>query len=217
MALYHVNKTTGIAEECTSSLAHCSYGNSDAHYTSLDAAQITVNTAGTPNAAWSDGLIRLEALTEYDTVGALKLPAGRYFVGDPCYTAGKTNVTWGQFCDYIFKSDESKTVAGMNWNGYPVAAAFSSADGTLYNSNPTRSYFTIDSGLMGVVHEHVVDSLGITARDISDPGDGVWHDFEEDFIIYGARTYVHIGNEEEEDELFQGISTLTGFTLSAFA
>lgn len=79
------------------------------------------------------------------------LPAGRYFVGDPCYVF--PDHEWFRFCNSLF----SEAVGGDgNINSFGDTPMFASCtafgDGTYRDINSNAS-FGVDSGLLGAVPE----------------------------------------------------------------
>lgn len=111
------------------------------------------------------------------------LPAGIYFVGDPCYCFNDHD-RWM----YLLESTdyfEGKQV--IKFEGHYVAAF-----GTMYGDGEYNG-FPVDAGLFGCVHESLIDK---EAKDNIE-GLGKIVTFEEDFVVqcFGDGT-IKIGNIE---------------------
>ena len=77
------------------------------------------------------------------------LPAGRYFIGDPCYVLDDQD--WLRFCSWFdrLEAGEETEEDREEWNG--VAADYTAyGDGVYSTSN---GVFSVDSGMIGAVEE----------------------------------------------------------------
>lgn len=124
---------------------------------------------------WSTGEIRVrEAPTGIMlTPTRAILPAGRYFLGDPCYTAGKDDAAWQQWVDVADEGSNGFTdkIVGGSYNGHPVIAC-STAHGDGSYMSSFGDDFAVDAGLIGVVPGDVIDGMGLSDTDLD--GMGVW-------------------------------------------
>ena len=78
------------------------------------------------------------------------IPAGRYFLGDPCYCFGKS---WGEVLNETnFFQNETH-----EFRDFPIVA-FGTAhgDGEYFDQKGNR--FPVDAGLIGLVHENLIET-----------------------------------------------------------
>ena len=132
---------------------------------------------------------------------AVKMPAGRYYVGDLCYVM---HPQWDEFCD--------KTIIGHNCsdgevvfeNGVKVAQ-FGTAYGDGCYVDQIGNEYGVDAGLIGCIR----------VEDINDPTSnaegGNIIEFTSDFECYSENGVIHFGHihintgdedDEEYDENF---------------
>lgn len=126
------------------------------------------------------------------------VPAGRYYVGDPCYAFSHGTNTWdriGAATDW-FETNATELQPGKWVGGF----------GTMWGDGEYNG-FPVDAGLIGFVHEDLVEP-GCTF--LENPECGRWVVFAEAWV---ARAYhngeIHIGHivvdtnpgdEEQEEE-----------------
>lgn len=78
------------------------------------------------------------------------LPAGRYFLGDPCYAV--KDADWALWLDEARKSDWSILAADID--GYPVIGLSTAyGDGVYSSEQIPEAEFSVDAGLIGLVSE----------------------------------------------------------------
>ncbi len=222
MSRYHLNGK-GEPAVCNAVMKPCPLGGD--HYDSQQAAAEAaiaaelgivasdIPTAVIPEAtdSWTYGQIRVRELpigTKLDANRALA-PAGRYFLGDPCYTAGKDDDSWQKWCEVADLSSNAfnEPICGASYNGYPmVASSTAYGDGSFWGSNGEE--YSVDAGLIGVVPEAVIKGMGIQEAELGPYGSWVEVDqpttleYDGDTgTIYFGPVAIHTGdNDEDEDE-----------------
>lgn len=128
------------------------------------------------------------------------VPPGRYFLGDPCYTAGTDHETWGRWVEVAAETgnDFQDGVVGATYNGEPVLGASTKyGDGTYVGSNGES--YSVDAGMIGVVPESVIRSMGLTEEQLN--GSGTWVE---------VREPSHLEVDEDGTIYFGGVSIETG-------
>lgn len=207
MPKFHVTKS-GKAAECGATKRACPLGGE--HYDSMrEAAQAAAARAASSD-SWEAGHICVRELSaDLDlTANSVTLPPGRYFLGDPCYTAGKDHTAWQQWVDVADAMSQGfrQPIVGGSYNGHPVVASSTAyGDGTYMGSNGVS--YSVDAGLIGVVPEAVIKGMRLTDSDLE--GSGSWVDVSEpttlefdavDGTIYFGTVAVHTGGSSDEDE-----------------
>ncbi len=110
-----------------------------------------------------------------------KLPAGTYFIGDPCYCFDDS---WRELLDHtdFFESGISEFKGG-----FVAAEGTAWGDGT-YRGSDGRDY-DVDAGMIGAV------SVNLYEAQESMNYRGVFKvEFEEDFEVYSEDGVIHIGH-----------------------
>lgn len=217
---FHVN-TAGNAGECRAQKGGCPFGSADEHFNTAAEARdnfeknMSKQTVSIKKAeprfkirgSFDPGAIKVAALPKEMRNGEkITLPAGRYFVGDPCYTAGKDDKAWQDWCSTAdFGSDD---VMAATFNGLPVVGLHTAhGDGT-YRDFDGREY-GVDAGLIGAVPEELIKKMDISDEDLQ--GSGHWVETKEPFVLEQGSIggVLMIGNviietdpadDEEEDE-----------------
>lgn len=110
---------------------------------------------------------------------SLLMPAGRYFVGDPCYTAGIDDNAWQKWCKVVDKSGNDEVLAAT-YNGLPVVGLHTAYGDGQYFDESGGSY-GVDAGLIGAVPAQLIEAMEITEDDLKHAG--YWIDFEEAFAM----------------------------------
>lgn len=210
MNRFHIGKD-GQPAKCTATKKACPLGGE--HFESEAAAYAAVNHAAhQPAASWQPGEITVRPLEPGMIQSGTRavLPPGRYFLGDPCYTAGKDDTAWQQWVDVAFASGDNASVLGGTYNGHPVIAAGTAyGDGTYMGSDGVN--YSVDAGIIGVVPEAVINGMNLTEDDLDGSGSWVTVDkptaleFDEtDGTIFFGPVAIHTGDnpEEEEEEEF---------------
>lgn len=121
------------------------------------------------------------------TVQSVKVPAGDYFVGDPCYAFTSVDHSfWMQLlesCNYFKDMEGTVSMYGTKWT--VVASPTAYGDG-VYDSDMGLE-FPVDAGLIGVVPKELVDlnedgkPFGMALMNFSH--DFTFHAVDEDGII----------------------------------
>jgi hypothetical protein len=217
---FHIN-TAGNAGECKAQKGGCPFGSADEHFATPEAARDnfekkmadkTVTSAKAAprfkvSGSFGAGEIKVEPLPKEMRNGEkITLPAGRYFVGDPCYTAGKDDAAWQAWCSTAdFGSDD---VMAATFNGLPVVGLHTAHGDGSYRDFDGREY-GVDAGLIGAVPEELIKKMDISDEDLT--GSGHWVETKEPFVLEQGSIggLLMIGNviietdpadDEEEDE-----------------
>ena len=150
--------------------------------------------------------------------GGGTLPAGRYYVGDPCYLFGEgrlfTNDDWSELCDAT-DSFESSSDGIFTWRGIDECLFFASSTqygdgkytGIDLSKNGRDFSYSVDAGLIGCWPLPKGTSASVI-RAIKKEGLGLIKEFPDDFvcrtlnkegdIIIGSIT-IETGDNAEED------------------
>jgi hypothetical protein len=138
----------------------------------------------------------------------MTMPAGKYWIGDPCYVfphKGPMENKWDELLD---KVDFSKTFYGELDDGKIKVWAASTAygDGRYFGSNGKT--FPVDAGLIGIVPLETVEYLGKKDADLENCG--LFIEFYEPFIVESRDGLFHIGSividtrdDDEYDEEYE--------------
>lgn len=129
--------------------------------------------------SWEKNEVLVERY-EVDSETQVTVPAGRYFVGDPCYATGDDHATWVKWCDRAFIDPNRDEIGSGTYNGYPVIGVHTMYGDGEFRGTGGRS-FPVDSGQIGVVAAEVMENMGVTAEQID--GLGYVIDFDEDVVI----------------------------------
>jgi hypothetical protein len=213
---FHVN-TAGNAGECRAVRGGCPFGSADEHFTTADKAREhfeknmateTLKTTGPRfkvRGSFAPGEIKVEPLPKefVSSSGVIVLPAGRYFVGDPCYTAGNDDAAWQDWCK-VTDSGDGETLAAT-YNGLPVVGLHTAyGDGTYYDESGRE--YGVDAGIIGAVPEELIEKMNISESDLENSGH--WVEASGQFTLsHGPSGQLNIGTvtietdpEEPEDE-----------------
>lgn len=192
---FHVN-TAGNAGECRAQKGGCPFGSADEHFATAGEARdnfeknmatetLTATKFKPPvprfkiNGSFAEGEIKVEPLPSSMRNGEkITLPAGRYFVGDPCYTAGKDDKAWQDWCSTAdFGSDD---VMAATFNGLPVVGLHTAHGDGSYRDFEGREY-GVDAGLIGAVPEELIKKMNISEDDLKNSGH--WVETKEPFVL----------------------------------
>lgn len=191
---FHVN-TAGNAGECRAQKGGCPFGSADEHFATADQARehFEKNMAGETlkvkkpagprfkvRGSFDPGAIKVDPLPKemFKSDGSIVLPAGRYFVGDPCYTAGKDDQAWQKWCS-VSDGGDGETLAAT-YNGLPVIGLHTAHGDGVYYDKEGREY-GVDAGLIGAVPEELIKKMDISDEDLK--GSGHWVDVDGQFTM----------------------------------
>ena len=91
-------------------------------------------------------------------MSTFKLPAGRYYIGDPCYVIREED--WNKVCDEMFKDSEDFECMIIKILEKPFFIGRTAyGDGT-YRDQENHQY-GVDSGSLGAVPVEIIKNLGI--------------------------------------------------------
>ena len=132
----------------------------------------------------------------------MTLPAGKYYIGDPCYVIDDDK--WSDFCDILFKGNGgSRNDEVTDFEGHPMFASGTAyGDGSYEGSDGV--VYGVDAGLIGIVPVALIKKRGISeARRL-----GSIVTFKKPFEAYkdDAHTFhfgdidIPTGDVEEDDE-----------------
>src|SRR5690606_17829740 len=122
------------------------------------------------------------------------LPAGRYFIGDLCYTAGEDDSAWSQWVEIAaaHSNDFVDPVTGANYDEWPLVAVSTLYGDGVYEDDKGRSY-GVDAGSIGAAPEAFIERFALADQDLAHAGH--WETFEEDFeISISDAGVIHIGH-----------------------
>lgn len=77
----------------------------------------------------------------------MKLPAGKYYISDPCYLV--PDAEWSDFCDQFYDDNAEANVITLR-NGSKVVA-FNTAFGDGCYSDQLGNEYPVDAGLIGII------------------------------------------------------------------
>lgn len=99
-------------------------------------------------------------MTEPTFVSQVLLPAGEYFLGDPCYTIS-TDI-WSDWLNDARNLDPNTLVARVDGGSQAMAFSTRYGDGVyaLVKDNQIVAELPVDSGLIGLVPVSVADTSG---------------------------------------------------------
>lgn len=129
---------------------------------------------------------------------SLELPAGTYFVGDPCYVIKDSDV-WADFCEKYDEYSEKyvSTVGGAVINNHPMVATGTAYGDGLYMDDDGREY-SVDAGLIGLTPVELLKSLPDFEEAYEKGSDlGHWIDFESPVSLSYKEGVVTIESDEQ--------------------
>lgn len=135
----------------------------------------------------------------------MTMPAGKYWIGDPCYIFPHTGPLENKWDELLAEVDFFEVSYGELDDGKIKVWAASTAygDGTYVGSNGKA--FPVDAGLIGIAPQETVDYLGRSDNDLDYAG--LFIEFKEPFVVKsrnGNFTFGHInidtGDDYDSDE-----------------
>lgn len=139
------------------------------------------------------------------------MPAGKYWIGDPCYVFphdGPMGNKWGELLDEV---DFFETLSYGELDGGKIkvwAASTAYGDGRYIGSNGKA--FPVDAGLIGIVPQETIDYLNRVDNDLDYLG--LFIEFTEPFIVRSRSGIFDFGHiridtsdyaDEEYDEEYE--------------
>jgi hypothetical protein len=108
-------------------------------------------------------------------------PAGKYYIGDPCYVF--SGESWSKLCDETdcFENGEDHPHLFSHRGHKFFGASTAHGDGTFYDSDGYR--YGVDAGMLGIVPIALVELEGESIEDIEKYKLGRIHEFKEDFEV----------------------------------
>ena len=129
-----------------------------------------------------------------------KVPAGKYFLGDPCYCFEDS---WSGIVDQLYEKDRNGYTAEINGK---TILCFNTAygDGGYYDSNHPETEFSVDAGLIGLTPVELIETSIDYVKDL-----GTFVEFTEETICESHENgtlrfgdwFIDTGYEEEYDDL----------------
>jgi hypothetical protein len=133
-----------------------------------------------------------------DVVKRVTVPAGRYYIGDPCYAVPRDLwMEWLGASDYT--NDAREHVLAGTVNGYQVVGVATAHGDGVYTDQLGNKY-PVDAGLLGLVPVGLVEGerLDLMLIDLQEPAE-CWHDTETGDVHLGP-TIIETGAGDDEDE-----------------
>lgn len=120
-----------------------------------------------------------------------KLPAGKYYIGDPCYVI--CNDRWDEFCTAMWDTKDSV----FDFDGYDVGVLSTKwGDGCYLASNGAS--LGVDAGVIGAIPEVLMTTGGYDqGTEVTFPQSFTVHDDADGLLHFGDFT-VMTGDEEED-------------------
>ena len=141
----------------------------------------------------------------------MKLEAGRYYIGDPCYTfSGKDHDSWIDFLDRCDWGRNENRISEYEGHKF-FTAGTAWGDGTYLLHGPdVHKYLGVDAGMLAVMPEALAKGVseaheGLWGKD----GDGLYafvdfdHDFEvscDDGTFHFGKFVIDTKRDVEEEE-----------------
>ena len=132
----------------------------------------------------------------------MKLPAGKYYIGDPCYVIAEDR--WSDFCDASYPPGagvNARGIAVTEFDGHPMYAHGTAyGDGSYLGSDGVS--YGVDAGMLSVVPIALVSDMSEAKR----LGSIVTfnHDFKADrddeYIFHFDDIDIPTGDTDEEDD-----------------
>jgi hypothetical protein len=135
------------------------------------------------------------------------LPAGKYWIGDPCYVLSHddSKFNWGEFCSFCFKDDKTgRKNEGIVTHQGITFAYFGTAYGDgCYNDQFCNEY-GVDAGMIGCIPvDSVIDKDGLglgTVHEFKRSFTASYEEYDKGTICFGHISIPTDGCDEDEDE-----------------
>ena len=132
----------------------------------------------------------------------MRMPAGRYYIGDPCYMWPHSKheglPDWSDFCDMFFNGDLLKVNTPIGeFELWANTTAYGDGDYPLLLQHHLRANIPVDAGMIGVIpaalFEHMVS---ISSLEKGYDVGSMYHmiDMKEDFDVEFSGETFYIGN-----------------------
>lgn len=108
------------------------------------------------------------------------LPAGEYYIGDPCYVID----SWDEFLAPFWMQEPRGGV--FDFDGYPVAAFYTLYGDGYYTLEPGGEGLPVDAGMIGAIPVVLMTKGG--------EADGALVSFDEPFECYEINGVLHFGD-----------------------
>ena len=147
----------------------------------------------------------------------MRLEAGRYYIGDPCYTfSDKEHDLWIEFLDGCNWGRDGTGLSEYKGHRF-FTAGTAWGDGTYVLDGPgTYKHLGVDAGMLAIMPEALADGVSEAHSDIwGEDGDGLYAfvDFPESFDVdydngvfrfgdFVIDTYGDEGDDDDGDERF---------------
>lgn len=121
------------------------------------------------------------------------LPAGKYYIGDPCYTID--NDKWMELLELFRDAGERGGI--FEFEGHPCAAFYTRWGDGQYQIQPTGDFLPVDAGMIGMIPAALVtdDYDGGIEIDVF----GETECYEEDGTLTFGTYVIKTGDDDEED------------------
>jgi len=203
MTVYHINPETGNPGICRANKKPCPHGGAENHFESKEEARASFEKRQQPSfnkvKKYDPNTAEVKEVDKsmYSSAGtAINIPAGRYFVGDPCYAVKDVGTVWQRWVNATYKEREV-IAAGTIDNHLVIGLSTQYGDGE-YTDQKGRVY-GVDSGMIGVVDVELLKAQGLKETDIDDLGS---------FVTFSENT--RLTRTEDGDILIGNLSIPTG-------
>jgi len=135
------------------------------------------------------------------------LPAGKYWIGDPCYVLSHddSKFNWGEFCSFCFKDDSTgRKNEGIVTHQGITFAYFGTAHGDGCYNDQYGNEYGVDAGMIGCIHvASVIDKNGLglgTVHEFNEPFTASYDEYDKGTIRFGHISIPTDGCDEDEYE-----------------
>lgn len=129
------------------------------------------------------------------------LPAGKYYIGDPCYVIRDHN--WSDFCEAFFKAEQEDQDV-FEYDGQTVFASHTFYGDGRFDDQDGYTY-GVDAGMIGAIPLALIPGGEAQAAangrvvDFKQPFDA-WYEKDGTFWIGNVRIFTGFDDPEEDDE-----------------